>query len=147
MTGRSFRRTRSTRSAFTVVEMLVVVLIIGMLATFIVPKVFKGLGKTKRDIARSKMAVIEDALGRFYLDCGRYPDDGEALEALLTAPSDLQEKWNGPYIKKSQLLDSWENPYAYIEQGSVNVGTFDLVSFGADGASGGSDENEDIYNE
>jgi len=132
---------------FTVVEMLVVVLIIAMLATFIVPKVFHGLGKTKRDIARSKMAVIEDALGRFYLDCGRYPDESEGLEVLLTAPSDLEEKWTAPYIKKSQLLDPWDNPYIYVEQGMVNEGSYDLISYGVDGSAGGEGENEDIYND
>ena len=61
------------KAAFTLVELLVVILIISMLAAFVAPRMFKGLGKAKRDIARAKMAIIEGALGQFYIDCGRYP--------------------------------------------------------------------------
>jgi len=135
---------------FTVVEMLVVVLIIGMLATFIIPRALKGLGKAKRDIARSKMTVIEDALGRFYLDCGRYPTDSEGLEILIkndAASSDLDNKFSGPYLKRSDLLDPWERPYLYVAEGTVNTGSFDLVCYGADGVSGGEDDNQDIVND
>jgi len=133
--------------AFTLVELLVVILIIGMLAGFVAPKMFKGLGKAKADIAKAKMALIEDALGRFYIDCGRYPDDSEGLQALLTAPADLQEKWNGPYCKRSELLDPWGNPYIYLAEGQYNPGSFDLVSYGADGAEGGEGDNADIVND
>jgi general secretion pathway protein G len=133
--------------AFTLVELLVVILIISMLAAFVGRRVFKGLGKAKRDIARAKMAIVEDALNRFYLDCGRYPDGSEGLEALLIAPSDLQEKWNGPYAKRSELLDPWENTYVYIAEGEYNPGGFDLISFGADGREGGEGDNEDIIND
>ena len=133
--------------AFTLVELLVVILIIGMLAGFVAPKMFKGLGKAKADIAKAKMALIEDALGRFYIDCGRYPDDSEGLQALLEAPADLQEKWNGPYSKRSELLDPWGNPYIYLAEGQYNPGSFDLVSYGADGAEGGEGDNADIVND
>ena len=138
---------RRNRDGFTIIEILVVVLIISLLAVFVVPKVFSGLGKAKRDIARSKMAILESGLGKFYLDCGRFPDDSEGLEALVEAPSDLEEKWSGPYLKKSEILDPWGNAYEYWEEGEVNVGSYDLVSYGADGASGGEAESEDIYNE
>jgi len=133
--------------AFTLVELLVVILIIGMLAGFVAPKMFKGLGKAKADIAKAKMALIEDALGRFYIDCGRYPDDSEGLQVLVTAPADLQEKWNGPYCKRSELLDPWGNPYIYLAEGQYNPGSFDLVSYGADGAEGGEGDNADIVND
>jgi general secretion pathway protein G len=139
---------KNKRSAFTLVEILVVVLIISMLAAFVAPKLFKGLGKTKRDIARSKMAIIEDAVGRFYLDCGRYPDQSEGLAALVTAPGGIEQgKWNGPYLKKSELLDPWGNPYGYAAEGSVNEGSYDLISYGADGSAGGEGDNADIVNE
>ncbi len=138
---------RVERKAFTLVELLVVILIISMLAAFVAPRMFKGLGKAKRDIARAKMAMIENALGRFYIHCGRYPDDSEGLEALVMSPPDVEEKWNGPYMKHSELLDPWEHPYIYVAEGQYNPGSFDLISFAADGMEGGDGDNEDIYND
>jgi general secretion pathway protein G len=136
----------SKRKAFTLVELLVVILIISMLAAFVAPRMFKGLGKAKADIARARMAIIENALGRFYIDCGRYPDDSEGLEALMIQPSDTEDKWNGPYLKESDLLDPWNNPYIYIADGQYNIGSFDLISLGADGMDGGEGDNADIVN-
>lgn len=142
------KRTRRQRKGFTLVELLVVVGIITMLAAMLVPRVFKGMGKTKVDIARAKMAIIEDSLARFQYDCGRMPDEAEGgLEALLIAPPDLEEKWNGPYLKKSQLLDPWGNEYHYLSEGQTNVGSFDLICLGADGQEGGEGDNADIVND
>jgi len=138
---------RRKKTGFTFIEIMVVIMLIGLLATLIAPRIFKGLGKAKQDIARSKMALIETAIADFNRDCGRVPYDSEGLEALLVAPEDVADRWNGPYIKKSQLLDPWDNPYIYIEQGTANVGSFDIVSLGADGAAGGEGENADIYND
>lgn len=138
---------RVERKAFTLVELLVVILIISMLAAFVAPRMFKGLGKAKRDIARAKMAMIENALGRFYIHCGRYPDDSEGLEALVMSPPDVEEKWNGPYLRQSELLDPWDNPYIYVSEGQYNPGSFDLISFAADGMEGGEGDNKDIYND
>ncbi len=135
------------RNAFTLVELLVVVLIISMLAVVVVPRVFRGLGKTKRDLARSNMSNIESAVERFMLDCGRFPTDDEGLNSLIEPVSEFGDKWAGPYIKKSHLKDPWENDYVYIAEGSVNVGSYDIVSFGADGTQGGEGDNADIYNE
>jgi general secretion pathway protein G len=140
------RQRKKERKAFTLVELLVVILIIAMLAAFVAPRMFKGLGKAKADIARAKMAIIENALGRFYIDCGRYPDDSEGLEALMIQPSDTEDKWNGPYLKESDLLDPWNNPYIYIADGQYNIGSFDLISLGADGMDGGEGDNADIVN-
>jgi general secretion pathway protein G len=146
--GSWMNRTRRRREGFTLVELLVVVLIISMLAALLAPRMFKGLGKAKADIARAKMTIIEDSLARFQYDCGHLPDDSEGgLEALLLAPAGLEEKWNGPYLKKSQLLDPWGNPYLYIPEGQFNPGSFDVISYGADGQEGGEGENADIVNE
>ncbi|MCD4830470.1 MAG: type II secretion system major pseudopilin GspG [Anaerohalosphaeraceae bacterium] len=138
---------RKKENGFTIVELLVVILIISMLAAFVAPKMFKGLGKAKHDIAKAKMANIENAIGTFYIACGRYPSGAEALDELIEAPSDLQEKWKGPYLKKSKLLDPWDNTYIYVEEGEVNPGSFDLVSLGADGQPGGEGDDADIYND
>ena len=139
---------RRTQRGFTLVELIVVVLIISMLAALLAPRMFKGLGKAKADIARAKMTLIADSLTRFQLDCGRFPDESEGgLEALLTAPPDLEEKWNGPYLSRSQILDPWGNIYIYASEGEYNVGSFDIISLGADGQEGGEGENADIVYE
>jgi len=141
-------RKNRKRKAFTLVELLVVVLIITMLAAFVAPRMFSGIGKTKADLSKAKMAIIENSLARFYIDCGRYPDDSEGLEVLVLPPSDMEDgKWNGPYLKRSDLLDLWDNPYIYIAEGEYNPGSFDLVSLGADAMDGGEGDNADIIND
>jgi general secretion pathway protein G len=144
------RRTRQKQRAFTIVELLVVILIISMLAAFVAPRMFKGLGKAKKDLARAKMATIENALLRFYTDCERYPDDSEGLEILLSVepPEDVEEDgWHGPYLKRSDLEDPWGNRYIYQAEGEINPGSFDVISLGADGEVGGEGDDEDIYND
>jgi general secretion pathway protein G len=142
------KRKSTKRKAFTLVELLVVVLIITMLAAFVAPRLFTGVGKTKADLSRAKMAIIENALARFYIDCGRYPDDSEGLEALVTPPTDLEEgKWNGPYCKASDIVDLWDHPYIYVAEGEFNPGSFDLISYGQDGMEGGDGDNADIVNQ
>lgn len=111
------KRMKRKEKAFTLVEVLVVIILLSMIATLIVPKMFKGLGEQKRKIAKAKMANIESAIGRFYIDCGRFPDEAEGLEELLVAPAELEEKWKGPYLKRSELLDPWEIPYDYRGKG------------------------------
>ena len=138
---------RRRNRGFTLVELLVVVLVISMLAVFVGRPVLKQLGRAKKDLARPRMAIVEDAINRFSIECGRLPDDSEGLEALLVAPPDLEEKWNGPYLKQSQLLDPWGNPFGYIAEGQYNPGSFDLVCYGADGQEGGEGDNEDVYND
>ena len=140
------RQKTRIRRAFTLVELLVVIVIISMLAAFVAPNVIKHIGKAKADLARPKMAMIEDALTRFYADCSRYPADSEGLEALLVDPGNTTG-WNGPYIKQSQLLDPWGNMYIYIAEGSVNPGSFDLISLGRDAQEGGEGEDADVYND
>ena len=142
------KRNKNKRKAFTLVELLVVVLIITMLAAFVAPRMFSGIGKTKADLTRAKMAIIENAINRFYIDCNRYPDDSEGLEVLVMPPADMEDgKWRGPYLKRSELLDFWDNPYIYVAEGEYNPGSFDLISLGADGMDGGEGDNMDIYND
>jgi general secretion pathway protein G len=140
--------TKQERKGFTLVELLVVVGIIAMLATIMAPRMFKGLGQTKAKIARAHMTNIENAVAQFQLNCGRIPSEADGgLDALITAPADLTEKWNGPYCKKSDLVDPWDNPYHYLPEGVTNTGSYDLISYGADGQEGGEGDNKDIVNE
>lgn len=141
------KRKKEKKKAFTLIELLVVIIIISLLAGWVAPRLLQHVGKAKKDLARPKMAIIESAIERYGLDCGQYPDDSEGLEALLTPPAGLEEKWNGPYLKASQLLDPWENPYIYVAEGEINPGSYDLISLGADGIQGGEGDNEDIYND
>jgi general secretion pathway protein G len=141
------RRNRRNNKAFTLVELLVVIVLLALIATVYVPKMFKGLGAQKRKLARTKMANIESAILTFQLDCERLPDESVGLEELLSPPADLEEKWKGPYLKKSEVYDPWENPYIYVEEGEINMGGFDLISYGADGMDGGEGDDEDVYND
>ena len=141
------RRNRRKNKAFTLVEVLVVIVLLALIASVYVPRMFRGMGEQKRKMARTKMANIESAIITFQLDSGRFPDESLGLEELITPPADLEEKWRGPYLKQSELLDPWENPYIYVEEGEVNPGSFDLISYGADKTEGGEGDDEDIYND
>lgn len=135
------------RKGFTIIELLAVAMIIALLAVFVVPRAFRGLGKAKQDIARGKMAIIEQDIAQFQYDCGRLPTGSEGLEALLQAPRDVEDKWSGPYLKQSEILDPWGRPYLYTEPGTINVGSYDLISLGADGLEGGEGDNADLIND
>ena len=139
-------RNPKRRTGFTIIEIMVVAVILAMLATFIIPSIGKKFGKAKANIARAKMSRAESALEEFRMDCGRYPTDSEGLDVLLAAPADLEGKWDGPYVKESEMLDPWNNRYIYVAEGTVNPGSYDIVSLGADGQEGGEGENADIVN-
>ncbi len=143
------RKKKKKDEGFTLVELLVVIVIISMLGAFVAPRVFKQIGRSKRDLARPRLALVEDALERFAIHCGRYPDDSEGLQALITMPDDetLEGKWDGPYIKASLLLDPWDTPIVYRAEGEVNPGSYDLISLGADKAEGGEGDAADIFND
>lgn len=138
---------RRQQKAFTIIELVAVAMIISLLAVFVVPRAFRGLGQAKHDIARGKMGIVEGALARFQYDCGRFPTDAEGLEALITAPAGLEDRWAGPYCRRSDLVDPWGREFIYVANGVINPGGFDLISFGADGTEGGEGENADIYND
>ena len=127
---------------FTLVELLVVMMILGLLASVVGPKVMKYVGDSKSKTARMQIEDLSASLDLFLLDNGRYPTTEEGLPALVAATQNLQT-WNGPYLKKTVIPnDPWGRAYEYRAPGEH--GAFDLYSFGADNAVGGDGESKDI---
>lgn len=133
-------RTRRSQ-AFTLIELMVVVLILAVLAALVVPRIVNSGDKAKYQAAQSEVQTIKGMLDHFHLDTGRYPTTEEGLAALRTAPSGLEGKWNGPYSDKDVNLDPWQNPYVYEQNGNSS---YTLMTYGQDGQEGGDDYNADI---
>jgi len=138
--GRSGRR---ARAGFTLLELLVAMVIIGLLAGYVGPKYFAQVGKSQVKTARAQIDALEKALDQYRLDTGNYPTVEQGLAALATRPSN-EPKWDGPYLKKSVPADPWGNAYVYKIPGEH--GEFDLLSLGKDGQPGGTGEAADITN-
>jgi len=133
---------RRFRKGFTLLELLVVIVIIGLLAAYVGPKYFSQLGKSEVTVARAQIEAFEKSLDTYRLDVGRYPTSEEGLNALMTAPQAAGAKWNGPYLKKGIPLDPWGHAYQYRAPGTK--GEYEIVSLGKDGQPGGSGEGADI---
>lgn len=131
----------SRMAAFTLLELLVVVAIIGLLAGYVGPKYFGQLGKAEVKAARAQIDAMEKSLDQYRLDVGRYPSTEQGLNALVTQPAGAA-KWAGPYLKKGVPLDPWGKPYNYKSPGEH--GEVDIFSYGRDGTPGGSGEDADI---
>lgn len=129
------------KRGFTLLELLVVVVIIGLLAAYVGPRYFSQLGKSEVTVALAQMDAIEKALDTFRLDVGRYPTTEEGLTALQQRPA-TAARWNGPYLKKALPADPWGRPFTYRAPGSQ--GEFEILSYGRDGQPGGSGEDADL---
>lgn len=134
---------RAGTEGFTLLELLVVMVIIGLLASFVGPRYFSQIGKSEIKAARAQIDALEKALDQYRLDVGKYPSSEQGLVALNMGPSN-EPKWGGPYLKKGVPLDPWGKAYAYKYPGEHNE--YDLLSFGKDGQPGGTGESEDIKN-
>ncbi len=128
---------------FTLLELLVVIVIIGLLAGYVAPRYFSQVGKSEIQVAKAQIDALDKALDQYRLDLRRYPTADEGLQALVTKPAN-EPNWNGPYLKKAVPNDPWGRPYIYRVPGQK--GEFDLISYGRDGKPGGSGEDADIGN-
>jgi len=125
--------------AFTLIELLLVLVILATLAALVVPKFTRRSEQAKVTAARTDVASIETALDVFEVDCGRYPSTEEGLRALTEQPSAAAD-WHGPYLKRGMPKDPWGNLYIYRYPGQHNASGYDLTSFGPDGQEGGEDD-------
>lgn len=138
-----FVRSLEKSQGFTLLEILVVIVIIGLLAGYVAPRYFAQVGKSEVKLAHAQIDALEKALEQYRLDVGHFPNSSQGLAALYSKPSD-EIKWNGPYLKKAPPPDPWGNSYVYVEPGSH--GDYDLLSHGKDGRPGGEGEAADITN-
>jgi general secretion pathway protein G len=136
-----FKKRLHDNSGFTLVELIVVVIIIGLLAGLVLPQFIRQEEKAKLKATRAQIELFATALDTFRLDVGRYPTTEEGLQALRQKPGGI-ERWDGPYLKKDLPLDPWNKPYVYKSPG--DHGPYDILSYGADGVPGGDGDNRDI---
>lgn len=133
---------RDNRAGLSLLEIMVVLAIIALVAGLAAPRLMASFGRAKSQAAEIQLTNLKSALQLFYIDTGRYPNESEGLEALLTAPAGVSE-WKGPYVdNKTTLADPWKRQFIYRFPG-VN-GAFDLMTYGRDGKVGGSSEDKDI---
>ena len=132
---------RRCSRGFTLLELLVVMVILGLLVGYVAPKYFAQVGKSEVKTARAQIESLSKALDMYRLDTGHYPATDPGLKALFTKP-DNEPKWNGPYLQKDVPPDPWGRPYLYKQPGEH--GDFDLLSYGKDGQPGGDGDNVDI---
>jgi len=132
---------RRREQGFTIMELVVVIIIIGLLAAFVAPKFFGKVSEAKQKAAKAQIELFGTALDALRLDVGRYPSTDEGLKALREKPSGM-DSWKGPYLPKEIPMDPWNNSYVYKSPGEH--GDYDLISYGLDKAPGGEGENEDV---
>jgi general secretion pathway protein G len=135
-------RTRRRQAGFTLIEIMVVMVIIGLLMALVGPNLIGRSEKAKTQAAAMQIERLGTVLDTFRLDTGRYPTSQEGLGVLVQRPIGL-DRWDGPYLTKGIPNDPWDRPYVYRSPGDGGR-PYDLYSFGADGAPGGQDNNRDI---
>lgn len=135
------RDTEKKDKGFSLIELLIVMVILGLLAGLVGPKMFKQADTSKQKAAKAQIALFETALDMYRLDMGKYPPSDIGLNALRVNAND-DDKWDGPYLPKDIPLDPWERPYHYASPSEH--GDYEIISYGADGVEGGENLDEDI---
>lgn len=135
---------RSRTRGFTLLELLVVILIIGLLTGIVGPRFMSQISKSETTTAKAQMDAFDKALQGFRIDLGRYPTTAEGLQVLVSAPPN-EPRWRGPYLKDAVPADPWGSPYQY-RQPSSRGKDYDLLSYGRDRSAGGSGDDADITN-
>lgn len=135
-------RVRALRGGFTLIEAIVIIVILGVIAALVAPRLLGRIGESKQSRAKADAATISTQVELFKADCGRYP---ETVDELVTKPGDVaDDAWKGPYLRNANaLIDPWGNKFILRVPGDVNF-DFDVVSYGFDGQPGGEDEAKDI---
>ena len=128
-------------TGFTLIELMIVMVIIGLFAALVAPRFFGQEKKAKQRGAKGQIALLESAVVTYRLDVGRYPTTEEGLQALRERPDGI-DKWDGPYLRKELPLDPWGNPYVY--ESPSEHGEYAIMSYGADGKPGGEGIDMDI---
>jgi len=134
------KKINGLEAGFSLIELLIVMVILGLLASLVGPKMFSKLGMAKQKTAKTQIEMLMSALDSYRLDVGKYPSSQEGLEALVQSTGN--EKWKGPYLAKGLPKDPWDHPYNYQNPGQH--GDIDVFSYGADGQAGGDGEDADI---
>lgn len=137
---------RKKSSGFTLLELLVVMVIIGLLAAYVGPKYFKQIGRSQSQVAKAQIEAFGKAVDQYRIDTGHFPTTEQGLAALFVQPAN-EGNWNGPYLKKGIPVDPWGNAYVYKNPSANPNMDYDLISYGKDGAAGGSGEDADITNQ
>jgi general secretion pathway protein G len=137
---------RRARPAFTLIEILVVLAIIATLAALVGPSVFRNVGDSRTQAAKSQLELFGLALEQYRLDNHVYPTTEQGLAALRTMPvtGEPPRNWRGPYLRRVVPDDPWGRPYVYAAPGRENPETYDLYSLGRDGRAGGEGEDADV---
>ncbi|MDR4506670.1 MAG: type II secretion system major pseudopilin GspG [Candidatus Brocadiaceae bacterium] len=142
MENRKIRLQIIKNGGFTLLELLIVMIIIGLLAALIGPKMIGRVGESRQTVAKQQIEGFATALEMYKLDTTKYPTQEQGLEALISNPQGVNN-WKGPYLKKKHIpKDPWSNEYVYTYPGSN--GDFDIISYGADGSEGGDGEEKDV---
>jgi general secretion pathway protein G len=145
MKTHSTKSSRKNSLAFTLIEIMVVVVILGILAATIIPQFMGTTTDAKIGAAKSNIAEMESALERYFIHMDKHPTTEEGLKVLVEPPAGDEKKWRGPYVKMLRQ-DPWGNPYQYRAPGIHHPSSFDIWSRGADGADGGEGDKADIGN-